>query len=161
MAAGHRLQAIAAPPDIAGGIRRASRAERHARRARRDRPRPIRAALAGHRPIARALADRRRPGGHRGPQRAGRRDAPGRTGRHDQVEIVRGARKTARDAAMTHDHTDDVLKDLEAALSVTPSPAFAEGVRARIRQESGRRRVWPAFLTVGLAAAAVLVILLA
>ena len=44
---------------------------------------------------------------------------------------------------MTNDHPDDVLKDLEAALAVTPSPDFAEGVRARIRRRvraNGRSR---------------------
>ena len=55
---------------------------------------------------------------------------------------------------MTHDQTDDVLNDLEAALAVTPSPEFADGVRARIRRESARRRTWPAWAMAGVAAAA-------
>lgn len=55
---------------------------------------------------------------------------------------------------MTENHTDDVLRDLEAALAVTPSREFAEGVRARIRDESARRRVWPVWTLAGLAAAA-------
>jgi hypothetical protein len=56
---------------------------------------------------------------------------------------------------MTHDRTDDVLNDLEAALAVTPSAGFADGVRARIRGQSARRRVWPVWAAAGLAAAAV------
>jgi hypothetical protein len=59
---------------------------------------------------------------------------------------------------MTHDRTDDVLKDLEAALAVTPSPEFAEGVRARIHGESAPRRIWPVWAMAGLAAAAVFAI---
>ena len=55
---------------------------------------------------------------------------------------------------MTHDRTDDVLNDLEAALAVTPSPEFADGVRARLRGESARRRTWPVWGIGGLAAAA-------
>jgi hypothetical protein len=55
---------------------------------------------------------------------------------------------------MTNDHTNDVLKDLEAALAVTPSPEFADGVRARLRGESARRRTWPVWGIGGLAAAA-------
>jgi len=55
---------------------------------------------------------------------------------------------------MTHDPADDVLKDLETALSVTPSPRFAEGVRARIAADSTRRRMSPVWAAVGLAAAA-------
>jgi hypothetical protein len=57
---------------------------------------------------------------------------------------------------MTDDRTD-VLKDLEAALAVTPSPEFTEGVRARIRGESARRRVWPVWSMAALAAAAAIV----
>jgi hypothetical protein len=59
---------------------------------------------------------------------------------------------------MTHDRTDDVLKDLEAALAVTPSPGFADGVRARIRGESARTRTWPAWTMAALAAAAAIVV---
>lgn len=59
---------------------------------------------------------------------------------------------------MTDHHTDDVLKDLEAALAVTPSQEFAEGVRARVRSESARRRAWPVWAMAGLAAAAVIVV---
>ena len=59
---------------------------------------------------------------------------------------------------MTHDPTDDVLKDLEAALTVKPSSAFAAGVRARIRDGSARRRVWPRWTMAGLAAAAAVVL---
>jgi hypothetical protein len=62
---------------------------------------------------------------------------------------------------MTDTHTDDVLKDLEAALAVTPSPEFAEGVRARIHRESSRRRVWPVWAMAGLAAAAAIVVTIA
>lgn len=55
---------------------------------------------------------------------------------------------------MTENPTDDVLRDLEAALAVTPSREFAEGVRARIRDASARRRVWPVWTMAALAAAA-------
>jgi hypothetical protein len=54
---------------------------------------------------------------------------------------------------MTDHHTDDVLKDLEMALAVTPSPQFADGVHARLRGESARRRMWPVWAIGGLAAA--------
>jgi hypothetical protein len=54
---------------------------------------------------------------------------------------------------MTDHHTDDVLKDLETALAVTPSPEFADGVRARLRGESARRSMWPVWAIGGLAAA--------
>jgi hypothetical protein len=46
---------------------------------------------------------------------------------------------------MTYDRTDDVLKDLETALAVTPSPQFADGVRARIADERPRRQFSPAW----------------
>jgi hypothetical protein len=59
---------------------------------------------------------------------------------------------------MTHDHTDDVLKDLETALAVEPSPEFAAHVRARIGEESARRRPWLMWATVGLVGAAVVVL---
>ncbi len=59
---------------------------------------------------------------------------------------------------MTHDPTDDVLKDLEAALTVTPSPAFVDGVRARVAADSKRRRTWPVWAAVGFAAAAGIVV---
>ncbi|HKW02923.1 MAG TPA: hypothetical protein VJN96_24070 [Vicinamibacterales bacterium] len=59
---------------------------------------------------------------------------------------------------MTDDRSDDVLKDLEAALAVTPSPEFAHGVRARIHRESSRRRVRPVWTMAGLAAAAAIVL---
>ena len=55
---------------------------------------------------------------------------------------------------MTHDPTNDVLQELEAALTLAPSPEFADGVRARIRSESTRRRAWPMWAMAGLAAAA-------
>ena len=80
--------------------------------------------------------------------------APGRAGRHDQIKIVRGARTTARDAAMTNDHPDDVLKDLETALAVSPSPEFAEGVRARIADGRSRQKfslAWPLAIAGALA----------
>ncbi|HUL72233.1 MAG TPA: hypothetical protein VLT86_03980 [Vicinamibacterales bacterium] len=62
---------------------------------------------------------------------------------------------------MSDDHMDDVLKGLEAALAVEPSPEFAARVRARVSKESARRRAWPAWAAVGLATAAVVVLTVA
>ena len=59
---------------------------------------------------------------------------------------------------MTNDRPDDVLKDLETALAVTPSPEFAEGVRARIHGQSARTRMWSIWVRAGLAAAAAIAV---
>jgi hypothetical protein len=52
---------------------------------------------------------------------------------------------------MTHHQFDDPLKELEAALAIEPSPAFAAGVRARIAG-SGSRAWWPAWQVMAAAA---------
>jgi len=55
---------------------------------------------------------------------------------------------------MIEDRTDDVLKDLETALAVTPSPQFADGVHARIADGRTRRKfslAWPLAIAGALA----------
>jgi RNA polymerase sigma factor (sigma-70 family) len=97
--------------------------------------------LGSHRRAARAITAGGGAGCHRGAQRAGRGGTPWDTGRHREVEAVRGATETAGASAMTHQDPDDPIAALRSELKrVRLSPEFTARLRQRIDAAPDPRR---------------------